>query len=77
MIGHAAIETQLKKAHSHWGSLARIPLREGATPRISGMFHKVVVQAVLLCGCESWVLTDKVWKVLESFHNRATQTAIQ
>jgi len=34
-------------------------------------FYKAVVQAVLLYGCESWVLTDKVWKVLESFHNRA------
>jgi len=27
----------------------------------------------LLWGCESWVLTDKVWKVLESFHNRAAR----
>ena len=68
-----AIQTQLKKARSRWGSLSRILVREGATPRVSGMFYKAVVQAVLLYGCESWVLTDKVWKVLESFHNRAAR----
>jgi len=64
-----AIQTQLKNACSPWGSVSRILIREGATPRVSGMFHKAVVNAVLLCGCESWVLTDKVWKVLESFHD--------
>jgi len=48
-----AMQTQLKKARSHWGSLSRIPVREGATPRVSGMFHKAVVQPVLLHGCES------------------------
>jgi len=68
-----AIQTQLKKAHSPWGSLSTSPVREGAKPRDSGMFCKAVAQAVLLCGCESWVLTDKVWKVLESFHNRAAR----
>jgi len=67
------IQTQLKKARSRWGSLSRILVREGATPGVSGMFHKAVVQAVLLCGCESWVLTDKVWKVLASFHDRAAR----
>jgi len=68
-----AIQTQLKKARSRWGSLSRILVREGAIPRVSGMFYKAVVQAVLLHGCESWVLTDKVWKVLASFHNGAAR----
>jgi len=31
-----AIQTQLKKARSRWGSLSRILVREGATPRVSG-----------------------------------------
>ena len=37
------------------------------------MFYKAVAQAVLLYGCESWVLTDKVWSTLEGFHNRAAR----
>jgi len=54
------IWAELKKARSRSGSLSRILVREGVTPRVSGMFHKAAVQAVLLHGCESWVLTDKV-----------------
>jgi len=68
-----AIQTQLKKARSRWGSLSRILVREGVTPRVSGMFCKAEAQAVLLCCCESWVLTEKVWKALESFHSRAAR----
>ena len=68
-----AIHMNLKKARSRWASLSRVLVREGSTPRISGLFYKAVVQAVLLYGCESWVLTDKVWKTLESFHNRAAR----
>jgi len=45
-----AIQTQLKKVCCRWGSLSRIPVREGATPRAPGMFCKAVVQAALLCG---------------------------
>ena len=68
-----AIMSQLKKARSRWGSLARLLARDGATPRITGFFYKAATQAVLLYGCESWVLTDQVWKTLESFHNRAAR----
>jgi len=67
----ASHPNQPKKARSLWGSLSRILGVEGATPRVSGMFCKAVVQAVLLHCCESPVLTDKVWKVLETLHNGA------
>jgi hypothetical protein len=30
--------------------------------------YKAVVQAVLLCGCESWVLTQQSERSLQSFH---------
>jgi hypothetical protein len=68
-----SILTQLKKARARWGSLSRILIRDGATPRISGFFYKAVTQAVLLYGCESWTISDQVWKTLESFHNRAAR----
>ena len=32
-------------------------------------FYKVIVQTVLLYGSESWVLTQKMWKAIERFHN--------
>ena len=31
--------------------------REGANPRVSGMFFKAVVQAIILFGFEMWVIT--------------------
>ena len=34
-------------------------------------FYLAVVQAVLLYGSDSWVITDRDWKRLQSFHNCA------
>ena len=68
-----SIQLQLKKAPSRWGSLSRVLVRDGATPRISGMFYKAVVQTVLLFGCEAWTITDAMWSVLCGFHHRAAR----
>ena len=38
---------------------------EGASPRVSGMFFKAVVQAVLLFGSEKWVMTPHMGQALE------------
>ena len=37
------------------------------------MFYKAVVQSVLLYGCETWVITSQVLRVLESFHHRVAR----
>ena len=50
--------------------ISRILGKEGATPRAKGLFYKTIVQAVLLYSCETWVLTDAMIKVLESFHHK-------
>ena len=42
-------------------------VREGANPRVSGMFCKAVVQTVLLYRCESWVLSKTMDDVLVRF----------
>ena len=47
----------LRKAWKICACLARIMGCEGASPKFSGMFFKAVVQAVLLFGLETWVLT--------------------
>ena len=38
----------LKKARNSWSRLTRILGREGANPRVSGVFFKAVVQKVLI-----------------------------
>ena len=37
--------------------MSRILSREGAKPRVFGFFFKAVVQAVLIFGLETWVVT--------------------
>ena len=53
-----------------WARLMRILGREGAYPRVYGMFFKVVVQAVLVLGLETWVLTPCMERSLVSFQHR-------
>ena len=63
----------LSKAWKIWGSLSRILYREGADARVLGNFFNVVVQAVLLFGEETWVLTPSTERALESFQHRAVR----
>ena len=42
----------------------RILSREGAAPRVFGFFFKATVQAVLLFGSETWVVTPRMGKSL-------------
>ena len=61
----------LSKAQKSWGSLSRILCREGVDARVSGNFFKAVVKAVLLFGAETWVLTLRMERALDSFQNGA------
>ena len=47
----------LVKPQNSWGRLLLILSREGADKRVSGKYFKAVVQAVLLFGAETLVLT--------------------
>ena len=44
--------------------MSRILIREGARPRVSGFFFKSIVQAVLLFGAYTWVVTPHMGWVL-------------
>ena len=68
-----AIYRNLQKARQRWASVSRVLTREGASPRISGMFYKAVVQSVLLYGSETWNLDSTMLKALEGFHHRAAR----
>ena len=49
--------------------------REGAAPQVSGLFFKSVIQAVLLFGVETWVVTPRMGKALGGGLDRGGDTA--
>ena len=46
------------KARQVWGRLGKLLWREEAEPTISEKFYRAEVQAVLLFGSETWVITE-------------------
>ena len=66
-----AVEHNLKRSQEKWVQLANILVREGLDRRTVGRFYLAVVQAVILFGSATWVLTPRLEKSLEVFHHRA------
>ena len=60
----------LGKARMSWGRLSQVMGQEGADLKVSRTFYTAVVQAVLLFGAETWVLTPRMEKALDSFQSR-------
>ena len=70
-----AVVGNLGNARKSWGALSWILSREGVDPKVSGHFYKVVTQAVLLFGAETWVLTPRMERALDSFRHRVENRA--
>ena len=68
-----AVVGNLWKARRSWGRLSRELGREGAEPKVSRDFYIAVTQAVLLFGLETWVLTSRMEKALDSFQSRVAR----
>ena len=68
-----AVVGNIRKARRSWGRLTRVLSREGADPKVSQTFYISVTQAVLLFGSETWVLTVRMEKALDSFQSRVTR----
>ena len=66
-----AIRAQLRKARATWARVGQVLRSENASPRVAAKFYKAVVQAVLLYGSETWVLSPTALARLEGFHIRA------
>ena len=62
------IDQQLKKARGRWSGMARILKREGANAICMGKFYIAIVQALLLYGADSWAVSGRSLRKLESFH---------
>ena len=71
--GWPEVAGNLVKAQKSWGRLGQVLIREGSDKRVSGNFFKAVVQAVLLFGAETWVLTPRIERALESFLHGAAR----
>ena len=63
------LHKNLAKVHKRWALISHVLAHERASPKVSAMFYKAAVQAVLLYGCEMWSLTSRMLDVLESFHH--------
>ena len=58
----------IRRARQFWGRLGKLLRREGADPIISEKFYRTVVQAVLLFGSETWVLTAAMMQNIKDLH---------
>ncbi len=65
-----AIHAQLRKARATWARVGQVLRAENVPPRVAEKFYKAVVQAVLLYGSETWVLSKTAMASLEGFHIR-------
>ena len=68
-----AAYTQLKKARACWGRLGAILRSDGASPTTMGKFWKTILQAVLLYGSETWVISRRCLRRLIAFQARCAR----
>ena len=59
------------KTRGVWARVGQVLRQENVEPRVAAKFYKVVVQAVLLYGSETWNLAKAALARLEGFNIRA------
>jgi hypothetical protein len=70
-----AARENMKKARNRWARVSRLLVCEGATAETMGKIYLTVVQPLplLLYGSETWVLSERMRRMLEGFHNRCAR----
>ena len=58
------------KYRKQWARLLRVLGWEGADSRTLGTFYREVVQAALLFGSETWVISQNIARMLGGFNHR-------
>jgi hypothetical protein len=66
-----AIRAQLQKARATWARVGQVLWTENASPPIAARFYQAIVQAILLHGSETWVISRTTLARLKGFHIRA------
>ena len=59
----------LAKAKAKWAALSRVLKKDGASVAYKSRIYLIVVSTVLLYGAETWVITDRIRRILSSFHH--------
>jgi hypothetical protein len=65
-----AIRAQMRKACATWARIGQVLRSKNVLPFVAARFYQAVVQAILLYGSESWVLSKTAMAQLEGFHIR-------
>ena len=65
-----AMRSQLRKACRTCARVRQVLQSENLPPWVSAKFYKAIVQSVLLCGSEMWVLSPAVVARIKGFHIR-------
>ena len=68
-----AIDRQLQRAKAKWGRVGRVLSVQTTDPRVRGYFYKAILQAILLYGSESWIISKHKLSQLRSFHHRVAR----
>jgi hypothetical protein len=68
-----AVSLNLKRTKERWGRMIRILTGDGIRTRTLARFYVTVVQAVLLYGSETWVLSQRSRRRLDTFHHRCAR----
>ena len=67
------IQENIKNARKRWNCIGKILKAEGASAKCMAKFYITIVQAVLLYGADSWVVSKRDLERLRSFHHRAVR----
>ena len=73
----AAVSYNIKKASNAWFGMYRILSADGANAHVMARFYLAIIQAKLLFGSETWVLSQKALGRLEQFHARCARYITQ
>jgi hypothetical protein len=63
-----AISAQLQKARATWAQVGQVLRSKNASPTVAATFYKELVEAILLYGSKTWVLSQTALVCLERFH---------
>ena len=62
---------QLRKACATWARVGQVLRSENASPFVAAWFYQAILQAILLYGSKTWVISRTALARLEGFHIRA------
>ncbi len=66
-----AIRAQIRKARSSWARIGQVLRSKNVSPFVAARFYQAIIQAILLYGSKSWVISWTAMVRLKGFHIHA------